>query len=115
MTEGESRAMALIYCPCPDLDVAKRLGAELLDRRLAGCINLLPGMVSLYDWQGVREEAAEVVLIAKTRLDLAEAAAKLIEAGHPYDVPAVLTLCLEAVNEAYHGWLLGQMAGNASA
>lgn len=111
MTEGGSGTMALIYCPCPDIAAAKRLGSELLDRRLAGCINLLPGMVSLYDWEGVREEAAEVVLIAKTRLDLADAARELLEAAHPYDVPAVLTLRLEAVNASYRDWLLEQMAG----
>ena len=43
--------MALVYCPCPNLEEAKRLGNALLDARLAGCINILPGMVSLYDWR----------------------------------------------------------------
>jgi periplasmic divalent cation tolerance protein len=102
-------AMALVYCPCPDLAVAKRLGNALLDARLAGCVNILPGMVSLYDWQGARETADEVVLIAKTQLDKAEEARSLIEREHPYDVPAILTIALADMNAPYREWLVGQM------
>jgi periplasmic divalent cation tolerance protein len=98
--------MALVYCPCPDLDAAKRLGNALLDARLAGCINILPGMVSLYDWQGAREEATEVVLIAKTSVERAAATKTFIEREHPYEVPAILTLPLADVNAAYRDWLL---------
>jgi periplasmic divalent cation tolerance protein len=105
----ETPAMALVYCPCRDLAVAKRLGNALLDARLAGCINILPGMVSLYDWQGARETADEVVLIAKTRLDKAEEARSLIEREHPYDVPAILTIALADMNAPYREWLVGQM------
>ena len=82
--------MALVYCPCPNLEEAKRLGNALLDARLAGCINILPGMVSLYDWKGAREEAAEVVLIAKTtrrargrRQRIPRARTPLRRAGNP--------------------------------
>ena len=110
MAEDASGRMALIYCPCPDVDTAKRLGHALLDRRIAGCINIMPGMVSLYDWEGVREEAAEVVMIAKTSRDLAGEAEAIIQQEHPYDVPAVLTLPLSAVNAPYCDWLLKQMS-----
>ncbi len=85
-------SMALLYCPCPSLEEAKRLGNALLDARVAGCINILPGMVSLYDWKGEREEAAEVVLIAKTTAGLAAGAKELLEREHSYDIPAILTL-----------------------
>ncbi len=98
-------AMALVYCPCPDLDAARRLGGALLDARLAGCINILPGMVSLYDWQGARETADEVVLIAKTRLAKAGEVRELLEREHPYDVPAILVIGLADVNAPYRAWL----------
>jgi periplasmic divalent cation tolerance protein len=110
MTDNSIHPMSLIYCPCPDLDVAKRLGNALLDARLAGCINILPGMVSLYDWEGAREEAAETVLIAKTSAAKAGEAQAFIEREHPYDVPAVLTLPLTDVNAAYRDWLLAGIA-----
>jgi periplasmic divalent cation tolerance protein len=105
----ENRAatpMVLIYCPCSDLESAKRIGGALLDARLAGCIDILPGMVSLYDWQGAREEASEAVLIAKTSADAAPRAAEFLAREHPYEVPAILTLPLAGVNAPYRAWLL---------
>lgn len=104
-------SMALVYCPCPSLEEAKRLGNALLDARLAGCINIFPGMVSLYDWKGAREEAAEVVLIAKTTAELAGGAKELLEREHSYDVPAILTLPLTDMNSGYRGWLLQNIRG----
>ena len=101
-----STAMSLVYCPCPSLDEAKRLGNALLDARLAGCINILPGMVSLYDWKGAREEAAETVLIAKTTAAKAPEVKTFLESEHPYEVPAILTLPLSDMNAAYRSWLL---------
>jgi periplasmic divalent cation tolerance protein len=107
VNDTNSIDVALVYCPCPSLEEAKRLGHALLDARLAGCINILPTMVSLYDWKGAREEAAEVVLIAKTTNAVAPRARDLIAREHPYDVPAILTLPLDDVNPAYRDWLLG--------
>jgi hypothetical protein len=69
--------MVIIYCPCPSFAEAKRLGGALLDAKLAGCINILPGMVSLYDWKGAREEANEAVLIAKTSIGAAGRAGEI--------------------------------------
>jgi periplasmic divalent cation tolerance protein len=103
----------LVYCPCPDLDTARRLGNGLLDARLAGCINILPGVVSLYDWEGKREEAQEAVLIAKTSAAKAGAVRRVLEKEHPYDVPAILVLPLAGMNEAYRDWLFGQMGGSS--
>jgi periplasmic divalent cation tolerance protein len=102
-------SMVLVYCPCPSTKEAKRLGHMMLDQRLAGCINILPGMVSLYDWQGAREEAEEAVLVAKTTIDAAAEASAFLQREHPYDVPAVLTLSLAGVNAPYRDWLLDRI------
>jgi len=104
--KDQATPMALVYCPCPSLDEAKRLGHALLDGKLAGCINILPGMVSLYDWKAVREEASEAVLIAKTSAEKASSVRDFLEREHPYDVPAILTLPLSGMNAAYRDWLL---------
>ena len=106
---AEQDGMALIYCPCPSLEEAKRIGHALLDARLAGCINILPGMASLYEWQGVREEAAEAVMIAKTRIENAAGIRALIEREHPYDMPAILVLPIAGINAGYQDWLVSQM------
>jgi periplasmic divalent cation tolerance protein len=103
-------SMSLVYCPCPSLEEARRLGGALLDARLAGCVNILPGMVSLYDWQGAREEATEAVLIAKTSSAAAPRARQFLEREHTYDVPAILTLALADVNASYRDWLMRGIA-----
>jgi uncharacterized protein involved in tolerance to divalent cations len=72
-------AMVLVYCPCPSLEEAKRLGRALLESKLAGCINISDRMVSLYDWQGEREEAQEAVLVAKTASTKADRLRGLLE------------------------------------
>jgi periplasmic divalent cation tolerance protein len=110
MIENQSTAMALVYCPCPTLEEAKRLGNALLDAKLAGCINILPGMVSLYDWKGAREEAAEAVLIAKTSEAAAARVREFLQREHPYEVPAILTLALADVNASYRDWLMQGIA-----
>jgi periplasmic divalent cation tolerance protein len=98
-------AIVLIYCPCPTLGEAKRIGGSLLDARLAGSINILPGMVSLYDWKGARVEANEALLIAKTSSEAAPRLRTFLEEHHPYDVPAILTLPVADMNAAYADWL----------
>jgi periplasmic divalent cation tolerance protein len=102
-------AMVLVYCPCPNLAEAKRLGHALLDAKLAGCINILTGMVSLYDWQGAREESEEAVLLAKTTKDAAARVGALLEAEHSYETPAILVLDLADVNAPYRNWLMQQI------
>jgi periplasmic divalent cation tolerance protein len=109
MREAAMPQLALVYCPCPDLDVAKRLGHGLLDAGLAGCINIFPEMLSLYTWKGDREEARETVLIAKTTLGAAGQAREFIEREHPYELPAILVLELRDVNAGYREWLLEGM------
>jgi periplasmic divalent cation tolerance protein len=103
-------AMVLVYCPCPNLAEAKRLGHALLDAKLAGCINILTGMVSLYDWHGAREESGEAVLIAKTSADAANRVGALLDAEHPYETPAILVIDLADVNAPYRHWLMEQVA-----
>jgi periplasmic divalent cation tolerance protein len=78
-----SDAIALIYATAPSLDVAERIAASLLDARLIACANILPGMRAHYLWQGQRQVDEEVVLIMKTRSDLAEAAIAAARPLHP--------------------------------
>jgi periplasmic divalent cation tolerance protein len=110
MTDEPGEPMALVYCPCPNVEEAKRLGHALLDARVAGCINILPRMVSLYDWKGTREEAEESVLIAKTTATGAARVRAVLEREHPYEVPAILVLALTDVNAPYRAWLAAGMA-----
>src|ERR1700722_14628842 len=87
MDGGLERAV-LVYTTFPSIGEAERAGRALVERRLCACVNILPGMVSLYWWQGAIERGDEVVMIIKTRASLAEAGraaqknAFLYHAGH---------------------------------
>ena len=102
--------VVLLYSPCPDLATAKRLGRRIVEARLAACANILPGMVSVYHWQGAVEEASEAVLILKTAAARAEAAMRALLAEHPYETPGVLVLPVAQVSSGYLAWLVGELA-----
>jgi periplasmic divalent cation tolerance protein len=97
----------VIYTTFPGLVEAERIGRTLVERRLAACANILPGMVSHYRWKGQVERAEEVVMLVKTRASLAEEVSTEIRKLHSYEVPAVVVISLESVERHYLGWLLG--------
>lgn len=93
------------YITCPSLAEAERLGRALVEERLAACVNLLPGMRSLYRWQGAIESADEVVLIAKTLRTRAGALTRRVIALHPYSCPCVVLLPVTGGSAPYLRWL----------
>lgn len=66
-TAAGSSAAVMVYVTYPSLAQAEAAGRMAVEEKLAGCVNILPGMVSIYAWQGALERAEEVVLLAKTR------------------------------------------------
>ncbi|HWN51242.1 MAG TPA: divalent-cation tolerance protein CutA [Xanthobacteraceae bacterium] len=95
-----------VYTTFPSVVEAEKSGNALVDTRLAACVNILPGMISVYRWQGAVERAAEAVMIVKTRASLAEAVRASVKATHPYDTPAIVVLPVENVDERYFAWIL---------
>lgn len=95
----------LIYMTAGSLDEAKAIGASLVEQRLAACVNILPGMISQYYWQGTVRSDDEVVLIAKTTIDLVEALTTHVLAMHSYDCPCLVTLPIQDGNPAFLQWI----------
>ncbi len=96
----------VVLCTFPDLDQARQIGAALVERQVAACVNLLPGVESIYRWQGKVERAGEVLaLIKTTRYPDLEAALKEL---HPYEVPEILAMPVAAGLPAYLAWLAGE-------
>ncbi|HEX6611139.1 MAG TPA: divalent-cation tolerance protein CutA [Hyphomicrobiaceae bacterium] len=79
----------LIYATFPSLQDAERIGAELVDCRLAACVNIIPGMTSIYIWNDKRQHDSECVGIIKTRQTLAEPVMDKVRSLHSYDNPAL--------------------------
>jgi periplasmic divalent cation tolerance protein len=98
--------LRLILSTAGSRDEADRIAHALVDAQLAACVNLLPGLQSIYRWQGKVESAGEVLLLIKTtaaNLDRVESA---LRAAHSYEVPEFLVLTPESGSEAYVRWLL---------
>lgn len=98
----------LIYSTFPTLEDAKKIGDALVASRLAACVNMFPGMISLYEWQGVRETANEVAMIIKTREGLIDQVLAEVKRLHPYDVPALLVLPTEGGSDDYCAWIMSE-------
>lgn len=98
-------AAVMIYATFPDRETALATGRDMVEQGIAGCINVLPGMTSVYVWQGATETSDEVVLIAKLAADGAERAVAHILANHPYETPAVLVLPVTGGSADYLAWI----------
>jgi periplasmic divalent cation tolerance protein len=95
-----------VYTTYPSVVEAEQAGRTIVERRLAACVNILPGMISHYWWQGALERGEEVVMIIKTRASLAEGVRQAVKEMHSYTTPAILVIPIESVDQAYLGWIL---------
>ena len=97
-----------VYTTYPSLVEAEKAGRTIVEQRLAACVNILPGMVSHYWWEGKIERGEEAVMIIKTRASLADRVRDAVKAAHPYTTPAILVIPLESVEESYLGWIMAE-------
>ena len=106
--DTNNERVVFVYTTHPSVVEAERIGRELVEKRLCACVNILPGMVSLYWWQGAIERADEAVMIIKTRAALAEPVRAAVRQLHSYSTPAILLLPIEGVDPDYKTWLLAE-------
>jgi periplasmic divalent cation tolerance protein len=95
----------ILLVTAPDAAVGARLARSLVEARLAACVNLLPGLTSIYRWQGAVEEASEVLLLIKTRASLVPRVAERVKQEHPYECPELVALDVQTGLAAYLGWV----------
>jgi periplasmic divalent cation tolerance protein len=105
-----SERVVFVYTTWPSVVEAEQAGRALVERQLAACVNILPGMISHYRWQGAIERGEETVMIVKTRAALAEAVRAAVRELHSYTVPAIVFLPVEGGDPDYLGWLLAETA-----
>jgi periplasmic divalent cation tolerance protein len=106
--DKNNERVVFVYTTHPSIVEAEQAGRELVQRRLCACVNILPGMVSLYWWEGAIERGEEVVMIVKTRAVLAEAVREAVRQLHSYTTPAILVLPIESVDPDYKDWLMAE-------
>lgn len=110
----ENDKAVLVYTTFPSLEAAEAEGAALVEARLAACVNIWPGMVSIYVWNGARQRDSEVVMIVKTRRALADRVVAEMRARHPYENPALLVLPVEGGSAPYLDWIVAGTSDEAT-
>jgi periplasmic divalent cation tolerance protein len=104
----------LLYITCPDAATATAIGRSLVAERLVACVNLLPGMHSIYRWQGAIEEADEVVLLAKTRTELTGPVTAHVRGQHPYQEPCIVALPITGGSPSFLAWIAAETQAERS-
>jgi len=92
----------------PNSDIAHLLARDLVEAGLAACVNVMPGCTSVYRWQGALQEDGEVPLFIKTTAKLYPALETYINQHHPYDLPEIIALQINAGLPKYLNWVADQ-------
>lgn len=97
----------IVMVTSPNLQEARQMAREIVESRLAACVNIVPGITSVYEWEDKIEEDAEVLLIIKSGKEVLEALEEKVLNLHSYDTPEFVTLATDHVNPRYQKWLEG--------
>jgi len=87
--------VVFLYATAPDEATAATIAAQLVEGGAAACVNIIPGMTSVYRWRGAVEKSKEVVLIVKTTRAASARAVEIFNASHPYETPALASLMID--------------------
>ncbi len=101
--------LRIAYITCNDVAEAERIGRALVGERLAACVNLLPGLRSMFWWQGKIEETPEIIMIAKTKTANMGAVVERVKSLHRYSTPCVVFLPVVGGNPPFLDWLRSEM------
>lgn len=86
-------------------DEARRISRTLVEERLVACANLIPQVESIYRWKGEVETSAEIMVVFKTTTDRYDQVEDRIRELHPYEVPEIIAVRLQAGLPAYLTWV----------
>jgi periplasmic divalent cation tolerance protein len=95
----------VVYITSPNEDEATKIAKAIVIERLAGCVNIVKGIRSIYSWQGKIEDDAEVLMIIKTQRHLFESLKNRVKELHSYTVPEIIALPIIEGSEDYLNWL----------
>lgn len=111
--EAESAVeVVLVYSTFPDAAAAEAVAEALVGAGIVACANILPGLTSVFIWEGKLQREQEVAMILKTRAQLADAVVEEIGRRHPYDTPAIVVLPVAGGGAGFLDWIGRQTAGS---
>jgi periplasmic divalent cation tolerance protein len=101
----------VVFCTAPSAEEAKTIARILVDERMAACAQIVPGMTSLYVWEGKPCEESEVLMLLKTRRRLFDALAERIRGLHSYRVPEIVAVPVSDGSPPYLRWMESNLSG----
>nr|CAH7728831.1 unnamed protein product [Callosobruchus chinensis] len=96
---------SVAYVTAPSEEVAKKIAHGLVGKKLAACVNIIPRITSIYEWEDKINEDSEVLMMIKTRTSKMDQLTEFVKANHPYTVCEVISLPIQNGNEAYLKWI----------
>lgn len=102
---------AVLKITCPSLSVAESIAEALVGKRLAACVNIIPGVTSIYHWQGEICRDSEFLLLVKTTLGQGEGILAVLAELHPYEVPEAIWTKVAQGSGSYLDWITDSVGG----
>ena len=102
----------VVLCTCSSTDEARRVAGEIIAKRLAACVNVLPEVTSVYHWKGAVEESRETLLLIKSSRPLFDRVRAEIARLHSYEVPEIIALPVVEGSQSYLQWMDGELNGS---
>lgn len=101
----DANEVLIVYCTCPDATAGDRIARELVGRRVAACVNQVPGLTSTYVWEGALAQEAEVLLLIKTTAAAYPRLEAALRELHPYELPEILAVPVSMGAPGYLAWV----------
>ena len=95
----------IVLSTCPDQASAEALATRLVESKLAACVNVVPGITSIYQWKGKTEKGQELLLVIKSKPDVFESVKNAILEQHPYELPEIISIPLLNGFSNYFSWI----------
>ncbi len=95
----------VVLSTVPSREIGRELGRMLVGKRLAACVNIIPGLTSIYEWEGKLEEDSEELMVIKTTSKSLDSLISELSENHPYDVPEIIALPVKGGHSVYMDWI----------
>lgn len=113
MPTASDHRYCVALCTCPP-EKAEQIAGELVRRRVCACVNVVPGLTSVYEWKGEIERDSESLLVIKTLADRFGELEAAVADAHPYEVFELIALPIERGSAAYLGWIDSLLGADSS-